>query len=207
VTDPRASLADGAHEILGRPLSRRELGLFDKYLILLTKWQRSQRLVGSIDPHWIVENLFLDSLMFLKVLPSPLRTLLDLGSGAGIPGIPLKIVLNEVELVLVESRRKRVSFLSTAIRELGLERARVIGQRLDDVVTELAGRFDAVVIRCAGDLGKVIPVAARLVVRPGGTVAASGPPRPRPLPLGDWVTVETSGPRVRARRFAVYRIS
>jgi 16S rRNA (guanine527-N7)-methyltransferase len=207
VTDPLASLSKGAQQILGRPLSRHEQDAFAKYLLLLIKWQKSQRLVGSTDPDWIVENLFLDSLLFLKVLPSPLRTLLDLGSGAGFPGIPLKIVLAEVELVLVESRRKRVSFLSSAVRELGLEHARVVGSRVEDVVDELEGRFDAVVMRCAGDPGHVIPIAARLVVRPGGTVAASGPPRPRPLPLGDWVTVATSGPPARTRRFAVYRIS
>jgi len=207
VTDPRVSLAEGAREILGRPLSPREQGLFDKYLVLLIKWQKTQRLVGSIDPHWIVENLFLDSLLFLKVLPSPLRTLLDLGSGAGLPGIPLKIVRGEVELVLVESRRKRVSFLSSAIRDLGLSHTRVVGRRVEDVMDELEGRFDAVVMRCAGDPGKVMPVAARLVVRPGGTVVASGPPRPRQLALGDWVTVTTSGRRARTRRFAVYRIS
>jgi len=114
VTDPLESLAEGTQEILGRPLTKRERGLFCKYLELLIKWNKSQRLIGSAAPHWIVENLFLDSLLFLKVFPSPPSTLLDLGAGAGLPGIPLKIVLGEVELVLVESRQKRVSFLSSA---------------------------------------------------------------------------------------------
>src|SRR5207244_13588960 len=90
-----------------------------KYLDLLLKWQKSQRLVGSTEPGWIVENLLLDSLLFLPVLPFPLRTLLDLGSGAGLPGIPLKIVLNEVHLVLVAARRQCVSFVASVIRELG----------------------------------------------------------------------------------------
>jgi 16S rRNA (guanine527-N7)-methyltransferase len=207
VTDPRASLAEGGRAILGRPLSHHEQDQFGKYLELLIKWQRSQRLVGSTDPNWIVENLFLDSLLFLKVLPSPLRTLLDLGSGAGVPGIPLKIVRGEVEVVLVESRRKRVSFLASVIRDLGLTHTRVVGRRVADVVEELEGRFDAVVMRCAGDPAKVIPIAARLAVKPGGTVVASGPPGPRSLTLGDWVTVTTGGREARPRRFAVYRIS
>ena len=204
--DPRARLADGAHEILHRPLTRLELDRFTKYLELLLKWQKSQRLVGSTEPGWIVENLLLDSLLFLPVLPFPLRTLLDLGSGAGLPGIPLKIVLNEVQLVLVESRRKRVSFLASVIRELGLEHARVVGRRVEDALDELEGGFDAVVMRCVGDPGDLLPVASRLVVRPGGVVVASGPPKPRPLPIGDWVTVDAGKGRP-VRRFAVFRNS
>ncbi len=204
--DPRARLADGAHEILHRPLTRLELDRFTKYLELLLKWQKSQRLVGSTEPGWIVENLLLDSLLFLPVLPFPLRTLLDLGSGAGLPGIPLKIVLNEVQLVLVESRRKRVSFLASVIRELGLEHARVVGRRVEDAMDELEGGFDAVVMRCVGDPGDLLPVASRLVVRPGGVVVASGPPKPRPLPIGDWVTVDAGRGRP-VRRFAVFRNS
>jgi len=206
VIDPRARLADGAHEILHRPLTRLELDRFTKYLELLLKWQKSQRLVGSTEPGWIVENLLLDSLLFLPVLPFPLRTLLDLGSGAGLPGIPLKIVLNEVQLVLVESRRKRVSFLASVIRELGLEHARVVGRRVEDAMDELEGGFDAVVMRCVGDPGDLLPVASRLVVRPGGVVVASGPPKPRPLPIGDWVTVDAGRGRP-VRRFAVFRNS
>ena len=204
--DPRARLADGAHEILHRPLTRLEFDRFTKYLDLLLKWQKSQRLVGSTEPGWIVENLLLDSLLFLPVLPFPLRTLLDLGSGAGLPGIPLKIVLNEVQLVLVESRRKRVSFLASVIRELGLEHARVVGRRVEDAMDELEGGFDAVVMRCAGDPGDLLPIASRLVVRPGGVVVASGPPKPRPLPIGDWVTVDAGRGRP-VRRFAVFRNS
>ena len=204
--DPRERLADGAHEILRRPLTRLELSKFYKYLDLLLKWQKSQRLVGSTEPGWIVENLLLDSLLFLPVLPSPLRTLLDLGSGAGLPGIPLKIVLGEVELVLVEARRKRVSFLASVIRELGLEHARVVGRRVEDAMDELEGGFDAVVMRCVGDPGDLLPIASRLVVRPGGVVVASGPPKPRPLPIGDWVTVDAGKGRP-VRRFAVFRNS
>jgi 16S rRNA (guanine527-N7)-methyltransferase len=206
VTDVLEKLARGARDILHRPLTGVELEALSKYLNLLIKWQKTQRLVGSAEPRWIVENLLLDSLLFLRVLPASLRTLLDLGSGAGLPGIPLKIVLGEVELVLVESRRKRVSFLASVIRELGLEHAHVVGRRVTDAIDELQGRFDAVVMRCAGDPTELISVASRLVVRPGGVVVASGPPKPRPLPLGDWVTVDAGKGRP-LRRFAVFRNS
>jgi 16S rRNA (guanine527-N7)-methyltransferase len=176
---------------------------FNKYLNLLARWQRVHRLVGSEDPVWIVEHLFLDSLLFLKLLPSNTRSLLDLGSGAGLPGVPIKIVRSEVEVTLVESRRRRASFLSTAVRELGLKGAYVIADRAEERLGELEGRFDAVVMRCAGDLDEMIPFAAKLV-RAHGLVICAGPPRPKPLSQGEWVEIPGLETGV-TRRFAVYR--
>ena len=180
-----------------------ERDLFLKYLNLLSKWQKSQRLVGSADPEWIVENLFLDSLLFLRVLPARLGSLLDFGSGAGLPGIPIRIVRPEIHLVLLESRRRRASFLSNAVRELALDRVSVVSGRAEEFAEELAERFDAVVMRCAGDVERLFPLAAHFVT-PGGVVVASGPPRQRPLSLGAWVTV-AAGEGGKTRRFAVYR--
>jgi 16S rRNA (guanine527-N7)-methyltransferase len=150
-----------------------------------------------------VENLLLDSLLFLHVLPPSLTSLLDLGSGAGIPGIPIKIVAPDVKVVLVESRRRRASFLSTVVRELGLVEARVIAGRAEDFMGELAGRFDAVVMRCAGDTRALLPTAAQLVA-PSGVVVASGPPRPKAASIGEWVTVEDKA-HGGTRTFLVYR--
>lgn len=196
------TLARGAQEILDRPLTPRELAAFTKYMILLIKWQKSQRLIGSSEPGWIVENVFLDSLLFLRVLPPQLKSLIDLGSGAGLPGIPIKIVRPEMKLVLIEARRRRASFLSNAVRELGLEGVRVMNDRAEELAAKLAGRFDAVALRCAGDAGLFL-IAAEFVA-PGGMVVASGPPRPRPLSHGEWVSVE-SWETGKTRRFAVYR--
>jgi len=200
---PTRALLDGASTILGRPLSGLERGNFEKYLDILLKWQRAHRLVGSSDPVWIVEHLFLDSLLFLRVLPSSVRRLADVGSGAGVPGLPIKIVRSEVEVVLIEARRRRAMFLASAIRAMRLEDASVVEGRLETLGQGARGSFDAVVMRCAGDAESMLPEAATLL-RDSGMVIASGPPRPRPLPLGEWITV----PGLRAgssRRFAVYR--
>jgi len=133
----------------------------------------------------------------------PGETVLDLGSGAGVPGIAIKIVRPDVRLVLVESRRRRASFLSAVIRDLGLVDARVLAGRAEDLVGESASPVDAVVMRCAGDLQALVPVAARLVSK-AGIVVASGPPDARPTVLGEWVTVQDRA-RGRPRRFLVYR--
>jgi len=175
VSDPRALLSDGAARILGRALTAAEADLFVKYLDLLRKWNKAQRLIGSDAPAWIVEHLFLDSLLFLHVLPLDVASIVDLGSGAGIPGIPLKIVKPALDVRLVESRGRRASFLSAAIRELGLTGIAVVHGRAEDHLTQLRGRFDAVVMRCAGPAARVIGVA-REIIRPGGSiVSAAGP--------------------------------
>src|SRR5918992_1358518 len=118
--DGRKALAGGAREILGRPLSQSEAALFYKYMTLLIKWSSTHRMIGWAEPLWIVENLFLDSLLFLRILPPDIRSVMDLGAGAGIPGIPLKIVCSELHVTLLEARRRRAFFLSTVVRELGL---------------------------------------------------------------------------------------
>jgi 16S rRNA (guanine527-N7)-methyltransferase len=194
-------LASAASVITGVDLTGQQLDAFGKYLDLLTKWQRSQRLIGSSDRDWIVDNLLVDSLLFLKVLPGTVRRLADVGSGAGIPGIPLKLARPEADVTLIESRARRVSFLSTVIRELRLEGIRVAHARLESLVQDSPGAFDAAVMRCAGDLTQVFPLAAKAVA-PGGVVVASGPPDRRALPVGDWLEVDAPGGR--RRLFAVY---
>ena len=200
---PREALAQGAASVLGRPLTSHELDLFSRYLALLLKWQGSHRLIGSSDEMWIVEHLFLDSLLFLRLLPSTTRTLVDIGSGAGMPGVPIKIVRGDVEVALVESRRRRASFLSAVVRELALSQVQVVADRIESRLPDMEGRFDAVVMRCAGDVGELMPVAARLLT-PQGLVVASGPPEPRPLRQGEWVVVPGLRPSS-TRRFAVCR--
>jgi 16S rRNA (guanine527-N7)-methyltransferase len=199
---PLEALADGARAVLGRALTEQELDDFNKYIALLVKWQKAHRLVGSADPVWIVEHLCLDSLLFLKLLPASARKVADLGSGAGLPGLPIKIVRRDLEIVLIESRRRRAMFLATAVRALKLEGARVLEGRVESLATELRASFDAVVMRCAGNIERMIPEAAELV-SDNGIVIVSGPPKPKPLSLGQWVSV----PGVRrgaSRRFAIY---
>jgi len=203
-SDASEILAAGAHSILGRPLGVLELQTFDKYLALLQKWQRVQRLVGSAEPAWIVENLFLDSLLFLRVLPPGLPAIADVGSGAGLPGIPMKIVLPSLDVTLIESRLRRASFLAAAIRELGLSRARVVSTRVEGVAEELLGTFGAVVMRCAGGMEDLLPSVSKLV-SPGGVIVCSGPPSRKTLQGGEWVEVQgyKAG---RTRLFAVFRV-
>lgn len=168
-------LKAGARSILGDELSERAAGQFDKYLELLVKWQKRHRLIGSTDAMWVVDHLFLDSLLFLRVLPQSARDLVDIGSGAGFPGYPLKIVRPEIRLALIERREARASFLRTVARELTLEDVTILNDRVDVAADTLSGQFDAAVMRCAGPRNKLLPEALRLLVAGGLVVVASGP--------------------------------
>jgi 16S rRNA (guanine527-N7)-methyltransferase len=203
VTDIVEYLRQKAARALLRSLTTTEVDQSLKYLRLLMKWQSSQRLVGSSDPEWIVDNVIADSLLFARALPPGVSTLCDLGSGAGLPGVPLKIVMPDVNVTLLESRARRASFLSAVVRELPLLGCHVVNRRFEDLARDAVSRFDAVVMRCAGDpLALVDQIAP--IIAPHGILIASGPPKATALPAGEWLEVD--GP-VGRRRFWLYRTS
>ena len=173
---------------LRRPLTASEGTSLVNYLNILIKWQLTQRLVGSVKPEWLVENVVLHSFAFLEAIPAGARNVADLGSGGGIPGIPIAIARPDISMTLIEARQRRVSFLATVTRELRLERASVVGSRAESLGVEHVGRFDVVLMRCAGEIGSMLPAATRLTKK-GGFVVASAGPSAAPPALGDRIHV------------------
>jgi 16S rRNA (guanine527-N7)-methyltransferase len=166
---------------LERPLTRPEGDQIDKYLKLLVKWQKSHRLIGSTDRTWMLGSIVLDSFAFLEPLPREARKIADVGSGAGIPGIPMAIVRPDLELTLIEIRQRRVSFLSTVVRELGLRNVDVAATRVEALAITRSEYFDAVVMRCAGSARSVLPHAFAILRETGVVVmAAKRDSRPDP---------------------------
>jgi 16S rRNA (guanine527-N7)-methyltransferase len=179
-------LAHTARVLSGRPIDAKAREQFSRYLELLLLWNRAQNLTGFTSPAEIVRGLFEDSLLFLPLLPDrPLRVV-DIGAGAGIPGMPLRIIDERIEVTLIESKRKRVSFLKTLRRELGLESVVVEEGRAEALVSEVVRRdgvFDAAVARGVGNLEQVVPVALQFL-KPGGVFIVSAPPPARLAGLG-----------------------
>lgn len=170
-------LARTAEVLTGKPLSQEARAQFHRYLDLLLLWSRSQRLTGFESPGEIVRGLFEDSLLFLPLLPGrrPLR-IVDIGAGAGFPGVPIRIVDPGLSLTLIEARRKRVSFLKAVGRELGFGASlTVIEGRAEAVVLDLEASFDVAVARAVGAIGQIAPIALGFL-KPGGIFIASGPP-------------------------------
>ena len=180
---------------LDRPLTGVELAMIDKYLTLLVKWQRSHRLIGSTNYAWMIENVIVDSLAFLSQVPQQAHAVADVGSGAGIPGIPVAIVRPDLQITLIESRRRRVSFLLTVVRELGLSGVQVLAARVEDLVETHRDRFDVLLMRCAGPAGTILGPSLG-VLRSGG-VAVLAAKLGSPVPGSQTALVRLPGGRRR----------
>ncbi|MBI5682143.1 MAG: 16S rRNA (guanine(527)-N(7))-methyltransferase RsmG [Deltaproteobacteria bacterium] len=164
----------GAEE-LGIPLGDAEISLFLKYLEELKEWNKKINLTAIKDDKGIIIRHFLDSLTLTNFLKS-CKTLLDIGSGAGFPGIPLKIVIPELKVTLLDSDSRKVSFMRHIIRTLGLKDISAIQGRAEDkkVADELS-IFDVVAARAFSGL-KVFLYTAKKYVKEGGIIlAVKGP--------------------------------
>jgi 16S rRNA (guanine527-N7)-methyltransferase len=147
---------------------------FQLYLDLLVKWNQKINLTAEKDPDSILKRHVFDSLQYSRALKPNLRVV-DIGSGAGFPGIPLKIIFPEMALVLVESQRKRCSFMETVARELELDQTEVINARAEDIPTKQEGQFDAIIFRAVSSLNQCLTLGERFVA-PGGRLIVKKPP-------------------------------
>lgn len=175
----REELGAAVRGILRRDASEMELEGFSRYIELLRMWNRVQRLTAFDSPAEIARHLLRDALLFHPLLPPRPTALADIGSGAGVPGVPLRIVDGGISLTLIEARRKRVSFLRALQRELKLSGARILHGRAEEMLkspgSELSGAFDVVVARAVSPLATLVPLAMPLL-REGGVLIASRPP-------------------------------
>jgi 16S rRNA (guanine527-N7)-methyltransferase len=145
-----------------------DVSRIEQYLQLLIKWNRKINLTAEKSPEDILNRHVFDSLQYSRVIDPGCRVM-DIGSGAGFPGIPLKILFSQLHLVMVESQRKRCSFLETVVRELQLENVEVINSRAEDVPDDKASQFDAVVFRAVSDSEACLLLGERFLA-PGGTI-------------------------------------
>jgi 16S rRNA (guanine527-N7)-methyltransferase len=135
---------------------------FQKYLDLLVKWNRKINLTSEKSSEEILQRHVFDSIQYCRFI-EPDSKLLDIGSGAGFPGIPLKIIFPKLQLVMVESQRKRCSFLEAVVRELGFQDTKVFNSRAEDISTSEEGRFNAVVFRAVTDSFGCLSLAERFI--------------------------------------------
>ena len=137
------------------------------YLDLLLRWNERLNLTAIRTSEAIVERHFGESLFLARHLPPATRTLLDLGSGAGFPGLPVQLALPELKVTLAESQQKKASFLREVVRELDLS-TEVWSSRAETLPA--ARTFDVVAMRAVDNTPAALRLARRLV-SPGGTLA------------------------------------
>jgi 16S rRNA (guanine527-N7)-methyltransferase len=171
-----ADLREKAAKI-GVSIDQDQLNLFSTYYQELLFWNRRVNLVSARSAGEIVDRHFVDSLTSLDCLREKTGYLLDLGSGGGFPGIPLKIMLPRMKVFLVDSSRKKTSFLSHLVGILKLTETTVIRGRIEDLAanSEFIGKFDTVISRAAFKLDSLLLFACAFLKPGGQLIAMRGP--------------------------------
>jgi len=163
----------GTHELgrasaaLGLALADTQVATLECYLDLLEKWNRVYNLTAIRERSRMVTHHLLDSLAVLPHVRGP--RVLDVGSGAGLPGIPLAVAGPALHVTLLESNHKKSAFLTQAVAELQLANVQVVMERVESWQPE--ARFDTIVSRAFAELGEFASLAGRLLA-PQGVLAA-----------------------------------
>lgn len=142
------------------------------YLALLARWNQTYNLTAVRDPREMLARHLLDSLAMhdaVADLAARGGRLADLGTGPGLPGIPLAIALPGLQVTLVESNGKKARFLREAVRQLGLANATVAESRIEALA--LPGQFDAITARALATLPLILELGGHLLA-PGGRLLA-----------------------------------
>jgi len=168
---PSETLRQGL-EKLGLPSDGDTLEHFDRYLSELKKWNRAYSITSIREDREVVINHFLDSALYLMAMDDNVRSLADIGSGGGFPGVPVKILRPELEVHLVEPNRKKASFLRMLSGRLGLNGVTVHEKRMEQLSGILV---DAAVTRALFSATELYESASGIVSDGGRLVLSKGP--------------------------------
>ena len=171
-----ALLADGAHE-LGIELTDKQHGQLLDYVALLAKWNAVYNLTAIRDPRQMLIQHVLDSLSIVPHLPSrETASVLDVGSGGGLPGIVLAIVRPGWQVTLNDIVHKKTAFQAQAKAELGLANLAVVTGRVESLRpgVEVPSKFDIIVSRAFAELADFVTLARHLVADGGAIWAMKG---------------------------------
>ena len=149
-----------------------EAGQFSIHAGELIKWNSKINLTAITDPLEVAVKHFLDSLAPARIIPAG-SSMLDIGSGGGFPGIPLKVILPSLSVTLLDSSRKKISFLKHVLRTLGLKGINACQARVENL-SENKELFDVVICRAFSSLDKFIESALPVLAENGIMIALKG---------------------------------
>ena len=181
----------------GISLSAAQLAAFATYIDAILFWGARSSLTGATSAAVLIDEHIVDSLAPAPLVQNGMRVA-DLGSGAGFPGIPLAIVRPQAAVFLVESRRKRASFLHEAVRRCGLANVEVIEGRAESLPAGTV--FDLVVARAVWSVSEFLSVAGPRLAAGARAVAMKGPKGPAEItPTAQFSAAEVIPYRLRDR--------
>ncbi len=153
------------------PLSKTALNRLSKYADLLVEWNEKINLTAILDPEGIAVKHFLDSLMIFKYVDIPEgASVIDIGTGAGFPGVVMKIARPDIKLTLMDSLQKRITFLDTLCSELGLD-VTTIHSRAEEINPKQREGYDFAVARAVANM-RVLSEYCIPYVKVGGSFIA-----------------------------------
>ena len=196
-----AALREGARS-LGIALSKEAIRQFERYALELLRWRRAANIAGFRTLDEVVARGFLESLAFLLVLPAEAVNVVDIGSGAGFPGLVLRIANPGLRVTLIEARRRRHSFLAHLCRLLGLGGVRCLLGRAEDLLVQegLVGAFDAGLMRAVAGIEPAAKLAAGFL-KTGGVLVTyqDGKPAGHPVPPAGYEALKAAAVEIEGR--------
>ena len=185
---------DRGLEKMGLALEPDQCRLLLDYLALLLKWNRAFNLTAIRDPNEMVSRQLLDSLSILPLLRG--SRILDVGTGPGLPGIPLAVARPECRFTLLDSNGKKTRFVQQSITQLGLENVQVERTRVEAYASESG--FDTITSRAFAALPRMLDLTRHLLAPGGQLLAMKGT-----VPSGEIAELEAAGYRVRVQPLKV----
>lgn len=160
-----------------KDLNDQQIKQFELFKDNLLDWNQRMNLTAITDESDIWQKHFVDSLTLLPLLPNGPIKMLDVGSGAGFPGLPIKIMRPDISMTLLDARQKRISFLEDTINRLALQDTRCIHARAEDLKRDKSHShaYDIVVARAVARLDKLVKWCLPFVKQGGVFLAMKGP--------------------------------
>ena len=149
---------------------------FYKYMLLLLEWNQKMNLTAITDEKEIIYKHFIDSISINKYIKEA-NNIMDVGTGAGFPGIPLKLLNKDINFVLVDSLNKRIDFLEEVKKQLKIEKLELIHSRVEDLAKNKIYRekIDIVVSRAVANLSVLLEYMLPFVRKDGICICMKGP--------------------------------
>ncbi len=160
----------------GIALTDEQTGKLDIYAALLAEWSQKMNLTAIKAPEEVLVKHFLDSLTVSTLLPTGPIKLIDVGTGAGFPGVPLAILRDDIDLTLLDSLNKRLIFLEAVCRETGVTANRVHARAEDAAkLPNFKAQFDIATARAVAAMPKLCGWCLPFVKKGGQFIAMKGP--------------------------------